>query len=66
MFRCRLCDEYTLWRLPCEIGIKGKGYRFRLEGKGCDQDIKNKSLAITVAALGDSALQVYCSEMVIY
>lgn len=50
-------NDYHLWCLRCKIARKGKGYWSKLQAKDCDQDIKDKSSAITVVALDDS---VFC------
>lgn len=62
-FNGRHSDDYHLWRLRCEIALKGKGYWSQLQGKDFDQDVKDKSSAIMVAALGDTALRV-CSAKI--
>lgn len=56
-------DDYHLWRLQCKIALKGKGCWSKQQGKDCDQDVKDKSLGIMVAALGDTALRV-CSAKI--
>lgn len=56
-------DDYSLWRLRAEIALKGKGFWTQLELKTCDEDVKNKSSAMLVAALGDTALRVCSSKI---
>lgn len=56
-------DDYSLWRLRAEIALKGKGFWTELEKKDCSEDIKNKSSAMLVAALGDTALRVCSSKI---
>lgn len=62
-FNGRRNDDYTLWRLRCEMALKGKGHWSELETKGCDQRTNDKSSAMMVAALGDSALMVCSSKI---
>lgn len=56
-------DYYHQWRLRCKIALNSKSYWTKLQANDCDQDTKDKSLAMMVAALGDSALRV-CSAMI--
>ena len=62
-FQGRQGDDNNLWRLRCEIALKGKGYWAKLSEKDCDQDTKDKSSAMMVGALGDAALRV-CSAKI--
>jgi len=62
-FSGRAQDDYNLWRVRAEICLKGKGYWKQLQNEDCAEEIKEKSAAILVNALGDSAFRV-CSSQV--
>lgn len=51
-------DDCHLWRLRCEIALKSKGYWSQLSVKDSDQNMKDRSSAMIVATLDDSALRV--------
>lgn len=54
-------EDYTTWRLRAVIALKGKGFWSALQKKECAEDIKEKSTALIVNALGDTPLRV-CSD----
>lgn len=62
-FNIRHSDDYHLWPVRYEISLKGKGYWSNLEAQNCDQDIKDKSCAMIIAALGDYSVRV-CSAQI--
>lgn len=63
-FNCRRYDDYNLRRLRAETALKGKGYWEKLQDvKTCEIDVENKSSALIVAALGETALRVCSSQI---
>jgi gag-polypeptide of LTR copia-type len=61
-FNAKPSDDYTLWRLRIETALKGKGYWSDLQTPACQETIKDKSTALIVSALGDSAFRVCAPE----
>ena len=62
-FNGRLNDDYNLWRIRAEAALKGKGYWKALHDEKCTVEVKQKSSAMIIHALGDAALRVCMSDV---